>query len=325
MAGDDELTADEIEAARVAAEAATAAANGRTNEGDTEGDTESDKNGKKAAGWKSTADSPSETSGSPPTDWASSLASFLRITQDDANRQAAKAIPNLEALLQGTPHLRGMCHDLHPEDSLVKEVHSGSLTNSRPDRIRHVLALPIKRFLRPNEDAGLMSNVFKALLRWSTTVVLISNHKAESDSELGMVDIGPLLAHLLNCAQATSRKAFGPNSRASGPQGAAEYHKLVQEKIVDLLRQGKPMATVLPKFAKYHDDLSIRASETAAENRSKPQPTSRSSTHAEAKRQGQKGRRKGEGRRDAPNKKARNGDKGTGTESTSSSKTTAQK
>ncbi|KAF4757492.1 hypothetical protein FOZ63_023021, partial [Perkinsus olseni] len=108
----------------------------------------------------------------------------------------------------------------------------------------HVLALPIKRFLRPNEDAGLMSNVFKALLRWSTTVVLISNHKAESDSELG---------------RATSRKAFGPNSRASGPQGAAEYHKLVQEKIVDLLRQGKPMATVLPKFAKYHDDLSIRA------------------------------------------------------------------
>ncbi|KAF4758111.1 hypothetical protein FOZ63_013224, partial [Perkinsus olseni] len=129
MAGDDELTADEIEAARVAAEAATAAANGRTNEGDTEGDTESDKKGKKAAGWKSTADSPSETSGSPPTDWASSLASFLRISQDDANRQAAKAIPNLEALLQGTPHLRGMCHDLHPEDSLVKEVHSGSLTN----------------------------------------------------------------------------------------------------------------------------------------------------------------------------------------------------
>ncbi|EER18895.1 hypothetical protein Pmar_PMAR000308 [Perkinsus marinus ATCC 50983] len=241
------------------------------------------------------------------------------MSQDGTNKQD-KSIPNLEALLSGTPYLRGMCHDLHPEDSLVKEVHSNCLSNSHADKIRHVLALPIKRFFRPNEDPGMMSNVFKALLRWSTTVVLIGNCKANSDSECDTVQMGPLLTHLLNCAQATSRKSFGPNGRASGPYGAIEYHNLIQERVVDLLRQGKSLPRAMLKMAKYHDDLSIRASEAAAEARSKSQSSFRSNPSAETKRRGQKQHRKGGDRREPPNKKPRGGEKGANSEATSSTK-----
>ncbi|EER10141.1 hypothetical protein Pmar_PMAR008364 [Perkinsus marinus ATCC 50983] len=73
-------------------------------------------------------------------------------------------------------------------------------------------------------------------------------------------------------------------------------------------------------MAKYHDDLSIRASEAAAEARSKSQSSSRSNLSAETKRRGQKQHRKGGDRREPPNKKPRGGEKGANPEATSSTK-----
>ncbi|EER06732.1 hypothetical protein Pmar_PMAR007448 [Perkinsus marinus ATCC 50983] len=89
MPADDQPTREEIEAARVAAMTA-----GKTDNGD---------NAEGSAKWKD--------SGAPAcssqtiTDLSSGLAAFLQMSQDGTNKQN-KSIPNLEALLSGTPYLR---------------------------------------------------------------------------------------------------------------------------------------------------------------------------------------------------------------------------